>query len=228
MSFVYRQEFTEETQVAIHHKFGVAPDQVAVYDTQAQKIQTASIVHGATKTTITFAAPETGTATVSVSEKRVGTTRFSPDGTEWALFVTNYGTVQAIKVPTVNEDDPTPAVELGARIAARIEELRVAIVSMSERRYMPHNRDKLMHLALDAKIDGLVNRQAYCEDATNWLTSLYAYYASKATEMSQATSFAALDAITWDINPYDQLYDAATAPLGDPEASILTAMGIPN
>lgn len=223
--FFYRQGFTAQAGITVHHKFGVVPDVVSVHN-GGKAIGVSSVTRTETKCVVTLEQQATGKVTVEVSKDRIGHIRKSPDGTEWALFVTDDGLIRAVKVPTQIEDLADPAQELAARIAARVEEMRQALISMSTRHYEPHHQRKLTDLKHGAKADGLLNRLAYVDNAVDWLDSLFNYYATKATEMSLATSFAALDAITWDLGLYDQSYDVVLAPQGDPEVSIITAMGI--
>lgn len=225
MAFFYKQEFTDQAEITIHHKFGVTPDVVSVHNA-GNRLSISSVSHGRTKSIVTLPASGSGKVTLEISQRRVGNLRTSPDGVQWALFVTNEGVLQPVRVPTQTEDLADPAEELAARIAARTEELRLDIDALALLRYNATDQRKIFRLLSEAEISGKTNREAYLQPVEDWFDSLINYYSTKAEELSLATSFALLDAVTWDFSPYDQLYDSETAPLGDPEASVITAMGI--
>lgn len=108
---------------------------------------------------------------------------------------------------------------LAAAKGARITALRTALDAFVDARYTPNQKTSLNLLWTEGEKKGWTNRNVKLQSWLDWGKSLMDYLASKAVQITGATTLAAVTAVTWDFQQF-----AAT----DPAVSVLAIKGMEN
>lgn len=101
----------------------------------------------------------------------------------------------------------------------RKAELFAAVNAYGESHYDNATEQRIKTERIEARLDGLTNRQAYLDQAVNWYRTLVLDYATRNAALNAAATFAEVMAVSLDFSNHDA---------SDPDVSVLAAMAIPD
>jgi hypothetical protein len=111
---------------------------------------------------------------------------------------------------TQDERDAADAAALPGFRAERMRALAVETTAYIQSHYSEPAQRSFLALIEDARnrVPPLVNRAAYCQSMIDWAKTVLDQYAGKSAEIGGATTWAAVEAVTWSFAAFD-----ATDPL---------------
>ena len=131
----------------------------------------------------------------------------------WKLNISGDGVVEM----DAAEKTAVDTAELSAYATAYLDVLDAQVKSFIEEHYPAHRQRTLTLLKTEARIDGLTNRNAYIQQAWDWITLAIGYYYQMRDAVLAATTLAEVDAIQPD-------FTALAA--SDPKVAIEGALAI--